>query len=119
MIPVTTNYDRTLPHRGYVDAKEGRIFVKLHQPIHEKEVFDVFGTVGFMAISYEMRDDGIYYKEFEICEFSYVLAKPVEPPNTVEYVGLPPKKYLEIGLVFFIGCTLLAAVITWGAHCGN
>lgn len=108
MIPVTTNYDRTLPHRGYVDVKDGKIIVKLTEPIHEKDIFEVFGTIGFRAISYEMRDDGIYYKEFEILEFSYALAK------LVEYVGLPPKKYLEMGLVFFIGCTLLAAAITGG-----
>lgn len=88
MIPVTTNYDRTVAKRGYVDVKDGKILVKLIEPIHEKDLFEVFGTIGFMAISYEMRDDGIYYKEFEICEFSYCVVKPVEPPNTVENV--PP-----------------------------
>lgn len=121
MIPVTTNYDRTAAKRGYVDVKDGKILVKLIEPIHEKEIFDVFGNIGFLATSYEMRDDGIYYKEFEICEFSYCF-KPVEPPNTVEYVGSPPGWYSHLRGVFgtvFVVLSIWLAFVAGGVHCGN
>jgi hypothetical protein len=113
MIPITTNYDRTLPHRGHVDVKDGKIIVKLTEPIHEKDLFEVFGTIGFRAISYEMRDDGIRYKEFEICEFSYCVVKPVEAPNMVAYAGLPPPLG-AFGVLCVAAGLVLAALLTWG-----
>jgi hypothetical protein len=69
-IPILANHDQMSPPIGHMKIERGVATVEFVRPMSRKEVFSIFGNVGFIGEQQEVLNDEIVFSKLTILEWS-------------------------------------------------